>query len=148
VHGATECRRYTKVSCRPLARLCVRPPNALAFSGLGAEAGAAILCRCFCGDQISAATACLTTHTDLDILSDRSYIMVMKTIAAAKFKEQCLSMLDHLDPDGVVITKHGKPVARVLPAERASADLIGALRGRVSIKGDVQSTGLTWEAHG
>ena len=82
------------------------------------------------------------------MLSDRSYIMVMKTIAAAKFKEQCLSMLDHLDPDGLVITKHGKPVARVLPAERASADLIGALRGRVSIKGDVQSTGLTWEAHG
>jgi antitoxin (DNA-binding transcriptional repressor) of toxin-antitoxin stability system len=74
--------------------------------------------------------------------------MVMKTIAAAKFKEQCLSMLDHLDPDGVVITKHGKPVARILPAERASADLIGALRRRISIKGDVQSTGLTWEAHG
>jgi antitoxin (DNA-binding transcriptional repressor) of toxin-antitoxin stability system len=86
--------------------------------------------------------------TVLDILCDRSYIIVMKTIAAAKFKEQCLSMLDHLDPDGVVITKHGKPVARVLPAERASADLIGALRGRVSVKGDVQSTGLTWEAHG
>jgi prevent-host-death family protein len=74
--------------------------------------------------------------------------MVVKKIAAAKFKEQCLSVLDHLDPDGVVVTKHGKPVARILPAERASADLIGTLRGRISIKGDVQSTGLTWKAHG
>jgi antitoxin (DNA-binding transcriptional repressor) of toxin-antitoxin stability system len=74
--------------------------------------------------------------------------MVMKTVAAAKFKEQCLSMLDHLDADGLVITKHGKPVARLLPAERASAELIGALRGRIRIKGDIQSTGATWNAHG
>jgi prevent-host-death family protein len=34
----------------------------------------------------------------------------MKEIAAAKFKEQCLSLLDRVDPDGIVITKHGKPV--------------------------------------
>jgi len=84
----------------------------------------------------------------VDILYDWSYIATMKRMAAAKFKEQCLSVLDHLDPDGVVITKHGKPVARVLPAERASADLIGSLRGRISIKGDVQSTSLKWKANG
>jgi prevent-host-death family protein len=72
----------------------------------------------------------------------------MKKIAAAKFKEQCLSIIDHLDADGLVITKHGRPVARILPAERASADLIGALRGRIHVKGDVQSTGVPWEAHG
>jgi len=70
----------------------------------------------------------------------------MKQMAAAKFKEQCLSILDHLDPGGIVITKHGKPVARVLPIERASADLIGSLRGRIQVKGDIQSTGLSWEA--
>ncbi len=70
----------------------------------------------------------------------------MKRIAAAKFKEQCLSMLDHLDADGLVITKHGKPVAKVVPIERASADLIGALRGRVRVRGDLLSTGVTWRA--
>ena len=70
----------------------------------------------------------------------------MRKIAAAKFKEQCLSLLDHLDAEGIVVTKHGKPVARVLPIERASADLIGALTGRITIKGDITSTGLTWEA--
>ena len=84
----------------------------------------------------------------VDIFCDQSYLMDMKKIAAAKFKEQCLSVLDHLDPEGVVVTKHGKPVARVLPAERASADLIGALRGRISVKGDVQSTGAIWKANG
>lgn len=72
----------------------------------------------------------------------------MKKVAAAKFKEQCLSILDHLGPEGIVITKHGKPVARVLPAERASAELIGALRGRLRVKGDIQSTGVKWDAGG
>ena len=37
-------------------------------------------------------------------------------------------------------------VARVMPIERASADLIGALSGRITVKGDITSTGLTWEA--
>ena len=70
----------------------------------------------------------------------------MKKVAAAKFKEQCLSILDHLDPEGIVITKHGKPVARLVPMERASVDLIGALRGRIQVKGDILSTGAKWEA--
>ena len=72
--------------------------------------------------------------------------MAMKKVAAAKFKEQCLSLLDRLEPDGLIITKHGKPVARVLPAERACADLIGSLRGRIRVKGDIQSTGIKWDA--
>ncbi len=70
----------------------------------------------------------------------------MKKVAAAKFKEQCLSILDHLEPDGIVVTKHGKPVARVLPMERAAADLIGSLRGRMRVKGDIRFTGVKWNA--
>ena len=70
----------------------------------------------------------------------------MKKVPAARFKEQCLSLLDHLDPEGIVVTKHGRPVARVLPVERASADLIGSLRERVRVRGDLLSTGATWEA--
>jgi antitoxin (DNA-binding transcriptional repressor) of toxin-antitoxin stability system len=72
--------------------------------------------------------------------------MTMRKVAAAKFKEQCLSMLDHLEPEGLVITKHGRPVARLLPIERESADLIGSLRGQVQVKGDIFSTGVKWEA--
>jgi prevent-host-death family protein len=72
----------------------------------------------------------------------------MKKVAAAKFKAQCLAILDKLEPGGIVITKHGKPVARLLPAERASADLIGALRGRIRVNGEIESTGVKWDARG
>ena len=72
--------------------------------------------------------------------------MVMRKIAAAIFKEKCLSILDHLQPEGIVITKHGEPVAKLLPIERASADLIGVLRDRIEIKGDIQTSGVEWNA--
>ena len=67
-------------------------------------------------------------------------------ISASKFKEQCLSLLDHLGPDGIVVTKHGKPVARVIPAGSDCAALIGSMEGRLKVKGDVFSTGVKWNA--
>ena len=70
----------------------------------------------------------------------------MQTIGAAKFKEQCLGLLDGLGPDGLVVTKHGKPVARVLPYERRFEPLIGSLRHRIRIRGDIVSTGTQWDA--
>ena len=69
-----------------------------------------------------------------------------QTIGAARFKEQCLALLDRLGPDGLVITKRGKPVARVLPYDRDSASLIGSLRDKVKVKGDIMSTGIRWDA--
>jgi prevent-host-death family protein len=72
--------------------------------------------------------------------------MSMKQIAAAKFKEQCLSLLDEVDPDGIVITKRGKPVAKLIPFASDSASLIGALTGKLKIKGDIFSTGIDWDA--
>jgi prevent-host-death family protein len=70
----------------------------------------------------------------------------MKEIAAAKFKEQCLSILDEVDEDGIVITKRGKPVAKLIPIRAESASLIGALKGKLAIKGDILSTGIEWDA--
>jgi prevent-host-death family protein len=70
----------------------------------------------------------------------------MKEIPAAKFKEQCLSLLDRVDEDGIVITKRGKPVAKLIPIRTESAELIGKLKGRLKVKGDVFSTGLKWHA--
>lgn len=70
----------------------------------------------------------------------------MITLNASKFKEQCLSILDNLDRDGVLITKHGKPVARLLPVEVSSASLIGSLKGEIEIRGDILSTGEQWNA--
>lgn len=36
-----------------------------------------------------------------------------------------------------MITKHGKPVARLIPVERASAELVGSLADQLTIKGEV-----------
>jgi prevent-host-death family protein len=70
----------------------------------------------------------------------------MKEIAAAKFKEQVLSILDNVDEDGIVITKRGKPVAKLIPITADSASLIGALKDKIKIKGDIESTGVRWDA--
>lgn len=69
-----------------------------------------------------------------------------KTVGAARFKEQCLSLMDHLDPEGIIITKHGEPVAKLIPISSESRELIGALAGKLVIKGDILSTGGSWDA--
>ena len=51
-----------------------------------------------------------------------------------------------LDTDGPVITKHSKPVARVVPYDRRDADLIGSLRHKIEVKGDIFTTGVRWDA--
>jgi len=70
----------------------------------------------------------------------------MKKIAAAKFKEQCLAILDKVGREGIIITKHGKPVAKLIRIESESADLIGKFRDKIAIKGDILSTGVKWNA--
>jgi antitoxin (DNA-binding transcriptional repressor) of toxin-antitoxin stability system len=70
----------------------------------------------------------------------------MKTISSAKFKEQCLALLDKIGPEGVVITKHGKAVAKLIPISADSSRLIGSLKGKIKVKDDIFSTGLRWDA--
>ena len=70
----------------------------------------------------------------------------METVSASKFKEQCLAFLDRVGPDGIIITKHGKPVAKLVPARTESSDLIGALKGKLKVKGDILTTGVKWDA--
>ena len=70
----------------------------------------------------------------------------MKQIAAAAFKEHCLSILDTVDEEGIVITKRGKPVAKLIPIRAESAGLIGSLKAKIHIAGDIFSTGTTWNA--
>jgi hypothetical protein len=70
----------------------------------------------------------------------------MRSIKISEFKEQCLALLDALDPEGLVVTKHGKPLARVLPFEKGGGHLIGSLKGKITIKGSLLRTGLKWNA--
>ena len=67
-------------------------------------------------------------------------------IGSAKFKEQCLSLLDHVGQEGITITKRGRPVARLVPVQVAPNHLIGSLKKKIKIRGDIFSTGLEWNA--
>jgi prevent-host-death family protein len=70
-----------------------------------------------------------------------------KVITATEFKAKCLSILEHLEPGGLVVTKRGRPVAKVLPVSAdANEQLIGSMKGRIKIKGDLLTTGLNWNA--
>lgn len=63
-------------------------------------------------------------------------------MAAGEFKARCLSVLDEVAQTRteMVVTKRGKPVARVVPVEAdAAPELFGALAGRIRIIGDVVS---------
>jgi prevent-host-death family protein len=73
--------------------------------------------------------------------------MEIRRIGAARFKERCLQVLDELPAEGVVITKRGKPVARLLPFERSGQSLIGILKGRIRVQGDITTTGVSWNAN-
>jgi len=61
-----------------------------------------------------------------------------------------LAVLDEVQAKRVtvVITKHGKPVAKLVPVETKNDDLFGFLRGKVTIVGDVVSPALTLEEWG
>ncbi len=63
----------------------------------------------------------------------------MKTMAAGKFKAQCLSVIDdvHDLKEEVIITKHGKPMAKLVPVRKKKESIFGALRGQVEILGDL-----------
>jgi prevent-host-death family protein len=70
----------------------------------------------------------------------------VNSISASKFKEQCLALLDDVDDEGIVITKHGHPVAKLIPIGSSSAGLIGSLKGKLKIKGNIFSAGEHWDA--
>jgi antitoxin (DNA-binding transcriptional repressor) of toxin-antitoxin stability system len=68
-------------------------------------------------------------------------------MTVTEFKAKCLRVLDELGPAGIVLTKRGRPIARVTPAGRTTGrDLFGALRGEITVLGDIMSTGVEWDA--
>ena len=71
----------------------------------------------------------------------------MKTLAAGKFKDVCLKTLDEVarTRSVVVITKRGRPVAKLVPCgpPSTSRDLSGSVLREV---GDPFGTGEAWDA--
>lgn len=71
----------------------------------------------------------------------------MKVVAITEFKEQCLVLLDQIDDEGLILTKHGKPFVRIVPYYSQNAELIGILKQEIKIKGSIYSTGVHWNAN-
>lgn len=74
----------------------------------------------------------------------------MIKMPAGEFKAKCLKVMDdvqHFHRE-VIITKFGKPVAKLIPMELAKPkSAFGCMKGTVVIKGDiVGSTGEKWSA--
>ena len=65
----------------------------------------------------------------------------MKTMAAGEFKVHCLAVMDQVQSkrEIVVITKRGKPVAKLVPVDEARDDFIGRLKGVFRVVGDIES---------
>ncbi len=74
----------------------------------------------------------------------------MKTMAAGKFKVHCLAVMDEVQSkrEGVIITKRGKPVAKLVPVGNEKDEIYGFLKGRGKILGDIVSPVLTPEEWG
>lgn len=74
----------------------------------------------------------------------------MKTIPAGQFKVHCLAIMDEVQAkrQAVVITKRGKPVAKLVPIEKAKDDIFGFFKGKGKVTGDVVSPALTPEEWG
>jgi prevent-host-death family protein len=71
-------------------------------------------------------------------------------IPAGQFKAECLKLMDYVKNKhtSFIITKHGVPIARLVPVEeKQPIDLFGALKGTIKIKGDIiSSIDEEWDA--
>ena len=72
----------------------------------------------------------------------------MKTIAAGEFKARCLTLMEDVRStrEPLIITKRGKPVAKLVPADDDKDDFIGRLEGVFRVVGDVESPMDEWES--
>ncbi len=68
--------------------------------------------------------------------------MTMKQVPAAQFKAQCLALMQQVAQTGcpLVVTKHGKPMVQIAPAEPSEDEIFGFLKGKVKIVGDIMNT--------
>lgn len=74
------------------------------------------------------------------------------SIGVTAFKARCLALIDDVaqgKTGRVVLLKHNRPVAAIVPIDHAPVDLWGALRGTVTIPPGTdltEGTGEVWEA--
>jgi prevent-host-death family protein len=56
----------------------------------------------------------------------------MKTISARSFKAHCLAVVPEVQikRESVIITKHGKPVAKLVPVDSRTDEIYGFMKGK------------------
>jgi prevent-host-death family protein len=69
----------------------------------------------------------------------------MKKMAAGSFKTNCLAVMDEVQArhETVVITKHGKPVAKLVPVNTDTDEIYGFLAGKGVVNGDIVSPAVS-----
>ncbi len=70
------------------------------------------------------------------------------SIQAGEFKAKCLQLMDVVfqKHHSFIITKHGKPVAKLVPIEKEPVTSFGCLKDSVTIQGDIISPlNISWE---
>ena len=74
----------------------------------------------------------------------------MKKMAAGAFKVHCLAVMDEVQSkrQSVLITKRGKPVAKLVPVEQEKDDIFGFYKGKIKINGDIVSPAFSPEEWG
>ena len=75
--------------------------------------------------------------------------MAHESIGAGAFKAKCLRLIDEVAEERteIVVTKHGRPRAKLVPVDEEAPELFGYLRGSVTILGDlIEPLDETWEA--
>src|SRR6266536_3146134 len=78
-------------------------------------------------------------------------VVEMRVVMASRFKERCLALLDLVAKTKVpiVVTKHGKPVAKLVPIDEPSASTtMGSVRLLADDDEAYFSTGEAWAAEG
>ena len=74
----------------------------------------------------------------------------MKKMAAGSFKANCLAVMDEVQAkhETVVITKRGKPVAKLVPLNTEADEIYNFLAGKGTIIGDIVSPAISPEEWG
>jgi len=68
-----------------------------------------------------------------------------KTMPAGAFKVKCLAIMDEVQAkrESVVITKRGKPIAKLVPVIEGADEIYDFLAGKGVLTGDVVSPALS-----
>jgi prevent-host-death family protein len=65
----------------------------------------------------------------------------LEEVPATAFKDSCLQLIDRVQQtrEEIVVTKHGRPVAKLVAFEEGKVSIFGLLAGSVTIHGDIVS---------